>query len=112
MMCRVLALKMASKRPSGQLSRILKASGAGVLGCAASFSQALIPGRLFGAIRGLPDQMRQALGEEDGVLAGAAADFQYLTAIMEMITQHFKNGFAVFCAGRGVGLFHAHLSEG
>src|SRR6185369_203527 len=48
MMCSVLALKMASKRRPGPASTTSNSSGAGVLGSAASSSQAAIPGRFSG----------------------------------------------------------------
>ena len=50
--------------------------------------------------------MRQAGGEEDRMLAGAAADLQHRAAVVEMVAEHFENRLAIFLAGRGVGLFH------
>jgi hypothetical protein len=56
MMCRVLALKTASKRCCGQAALTSNAMGAGVLGSAASSSQARMPARF--AVRSAACQLR------------------------------------------------------
>lgn len=57
-------------------------------------------------VGGLPGQMRQVAGEVDGVLAGAAADFQHLPAVGEDLAEHGEDGLAVSGGGGGVGFFH------
>ncbi len=48
--------------------------------------------------------MGQGGGEIDRVLAGAAADLEYATAVGEGRAQHRENGRAVLRTGFGVGL--------
>lgn len=65
----------------------------------------------FRSVRGLPAQVWQVLGKVDGVLACAAADFQHLTAVMEMRTQNIEDWLAIFRAGGGVGFFYDCLGQ-
>lgn len=49
--------------------------------------------------------------EVDGVLAGAAGDFQHVSALGENFAQYGEDGFLVFFAGFGVG-FHENILSG
>ena len=54
----------------------------------------------------LPLQVRQRGGEVDGVLAGAAADFEDAARVREVDAKNPKDGVAV--AGGGWGVWEGH----